>query len=228
MSVQPRRLAIAGLGLLVAPFVVNELEQMRAVQTASGWSRIAGEALPPLDGAWRVFNSRWRVSGGTEWESASSTQVYARSTLPAGSTLGLSLAATETDGLWVWLKANEPVTATRSGAPVVCMGGIDSGNELTSIELRRQPDAVLLQWGEDTMICPDPTPPDAGTLRLRVDGSSLSIASIGRERNADGLPMSPLWWAASIVLWMLGWMLAADLVTTILPRRPTKPLPEEE
>jgi hypothetical protein len=40
--------------------------------------------------------------------------------------------------------------------------------------------------------------------------------------------MSPLWWAASIVLWMLGWMLAADLVTTILPRRPTKPLPAEE
>ena len=200
MSIQPRRLAIAGLGLLVAPFVVNELEQMRAVQTASGWSRISGEPLPPLNGAWRVFNSRWRVSKATQWESVSSEQVYLRSTLPTESTLGLSLAATDTEGLWVWMNANEPVTATRSGASVVCMGGIASGQELASIELRRQTNAVLLQWGEDTMICPDPDPPATGTLRLRVDGAPLSIASIGRDRNADGLPMSPLWWAASIVL----------------------------
>jgi len=228
MSVQPRRMAIAGMGLLVAPFVVNELEQMRAVQAASGWNRTAGDALPPLDGAWRVFNSRWRVSAATEWESESSSQVYLRSTLPAGATLAMSLAATDADGLWVWMKAQQPVVATRGSETVVCMGGIDSGVELTSIELRRQPNAVLLQWGEDTMICPDPNPPESGTLRLRVDGTPLSIASIGRERNADGLPMSPLWWAASIVLWMLGWMLAADLVTAILPRRPTKPLPSEE
>lgn len=229
MSLRIHRLVAAGLGICVAPFVANEIEQRRAVTTPMGWSSKEPTAEKPLNGAWRVMHSRWRPPTNSTWISKrSAEQLYLRTELPTDSAINLSLQATDSEGLWLRMAASAPVIAHRDGSPVVCMGSVAPPETTASIELQKQRDGVLVRWGDSTMVCPDPTPPSDGQPRLHITGSGVEIASIGRDRNRDDLPLSPIWWLATCILWMFPWMLIFDALLGLIPNQATKPLPSEE
>ena len=229
MSLRIHRLVAAGLGLCAAPFVANEIEQRRAVTTPMGWTSKEPTANEPLTGAWRIMNSRWRPSPDSSWISKESAeQLYLRTDIPTGSTIDLSLRANDSEGLWIRMAPNAPVTAQREGSSVVCMGSVTSPETTVPIELQQQRDGVLVRWGDSTMVCPDPSPPSDGLPRIRINGSDIEIASIGRDRNRDGLPLSPIWWLATCILWMFPWMLIFDALLGLMPKQATKPLPSEE
>lgn len=223
------RLIAVAAGLLVAPFVANELEQRRATTAPPGWSSESTLAVPPLPTAWRVLNSVWRVAEGTTWVSdRTAQQLYVRTALPPSATLGLSLQTTEDDGLWIRFRADQPAVAERSGDPIECMGSVMPPAKTAAIELQRTPDGVLIRWGDSTMICRDSAPPEAGTPRLQVTGSGADIQSIGRDRTRDGVPLAPIWWMAVVVMWMLPWIIVFDGIRSLLPSKPVETLSSEE
>ena len=229
MSVRIHRLVVAGVGLCAAPFVANEVEQRRAVMTPIGWHPKEPVTEEPLTGAWRVMNSRWRPANNTTWISKKSAdQLYVRTDLPAETAIELSLQANDSEGLWIRISPDSPATAHQSGTPIVCMGSITPPTTTAPIELQRQRDGVLVRWSDSTMVCPDSNPPSDGSPRLHLKGSDIEIASIGRDRNRDGLPLSPIWWLASCILWMFPWMLIFDALLGLMPKQATPPLPSEE
>ena len=229
MSIRIHRLVVAGMGLCIAPFVANEVEQRRAVMTPFGWRSKEPITEEPLAGAWRIMNSRWRPANDATWISKKSAdQLYVRTELTADAAIELSLQANDTDGLWIRIGPNTPATAHRDGEPVICMGSITPPETTAPVELQKQRDGVLVRWSDSTMVCPDPTPPSDGHPRLRIKGSGVEIASIGRDRNRDGLPLSPIWWLASCILWMFPWMLIFDALLGLMPKQAATALPSEE
>ena len=226
MTIRMHRLVAAGIGLCAAPFAANELEQRRAVTTPSGWMLRSGQPLEPLEQAWRVHNSRWRLGDGTAWTSETAEQMYIRAALHPDAVLSLSLTTTPSDGLWIHVRPAAPATATRSGEAVACMGALKPPTETMPIELKKQRDSLLVRWGTSTMVCPDPNPPADGVTALKVSGADIDIQSIGRDRQRDGLPLAPIWWVASCILWMLPWMLIFDLLLSILSPSKTEPAPQ--
>jgi len=229
MSLRIHRLVAAGLGLCAAPFVANEIEQRRAVMTPMGWTSKEPIAEKPLKDAWRIMNSRWRPATESTWISnESADQLYLRTDLPIGASIKLSLQANDSEGLWIRMASNAPVTAHRDGSPVACMGSVAPPEATAPIELQKQRDGILVRWSDSTMVCPDPSPPVDGLPRLRINGSDVEIASIGRDRVRDDLPLSPIWWLATCILWMFPWMLIFDALLGLIPKQATKPLPLEE
>ncbi|MEC8191144.1 MAG: hypothetical protein VX944_09270 [Myxococcota bacterium] len=229
MSVPAHRIIAVAAGLMVAPFVANELEQRRATTPPPGWSSESDPGIPPLTNAWRVLDSAWRVAEGTTWVSKRpAEQLYVRTELTPRATLELSLQATNDDGMRVRFQAGLPAVAERSGDPISCMGSVTPPATTAAIELQRTPDGVLIRWGDSTMICRDPAPPETGTPRLRVTGAAADIQSVGRDRARDGVPLAPIWWMAVVVMWMLPWIVVFDAIRGLLPVKPTETLSSEE
>ena len=223
------RLIAVAAGLLIAPFIANEVEQHRATTAPPGWSAESTSALPPLPSGWRVWTSMWRLAENTTWVShRTAQQLYVRTALPRDATLGLSLQATKDEGLWIRFHAGQPAVAEQSGAPIECMGSVTPPTTTAAIELQRTPEGVLIRWGDSTMICRDSAPPEAGTPRLKLTGSGADIQSIGRDRTRDGVPLAPIWWMAVVVMWMLPWIIVFDGIRSLLPSKPVETLSSEE
>ena len=229
MSIPLERMVAVTLGLAVAPFAANELEQRRATSTPKGWGTQSVERLEPLEGAWRVLDSRWRILRGTEWAAdGPADQLYVRTKLPPTATLALSLNSTGSDGIWFTFTSDGPVTATQSGERLACMGSAPPPPKTEAVELQRSADGVLLRWGDSTMVCLEPAPPTGGVPRLRTAGADIEVQSIGRDRTTDGAPLAPIWWMAFVVAWMLPWIVVFDFVRGLVRPKRSAPLPSEE
>ena len=211
---------------------LDAIERKRAVGTPGGWDRVAGEALPTQPRAWNLGSSAWRVGPGTTWLSQQTHhQVYVRAELEAPSKIGLSLSSHTQQELWIWLDADGNISVERAGESIACMGKIAPNEKPMALELKTDPDGLMVTRDNSKMICPRDdghhTPP-----QMKVIGGTANIRSIGRDRQTDGIPLSPLWWMSGLMGLCFIWMAMIDIfagsIRKILPRKEQANTPIEE
>jgi len=226
------RIAIALMGVGVSFATLNQIERYRATQTPNAWTRIQGEALPLGTDRPRIGNSAWRLGPDTTWRTdEASEQLYTRIHLGEGATLGLSLSATDDQGTWAWFSQNKAITVTRSGAELTCLGQVLPPADVQPIEVQAKADSLLISWGEARMVCPGSIAPDnaaGGVPRVRTEGGTVQLISLGRNRLTDGQPLSPLWWMSGLMVLCLTWMLTFDGVATVFRSIRPRPVSQEE
>lgn len=215
MKFRFHRIAVAILALTTTFFGSNAFEKRRAVSTPSDWIRIDGHALEPEAGPPRVLNSVWRMGPNTTWQSTrAAEQLYVRPQLD--NPLGISLSTDGDSGLWVWLFPNQPATATLNGKSIDCIGKISPPDGEEAIEISTQKDGVLLRWGDDRMVCS--TQNIGGKPAIKTRTGSVNLASIGRDRQSDSVPLSPLWWMSHLMIGGLIAMLFLDSLMALKSR----------
>jgi len=217
---------VAAVSLCGTFVALNLIEKERATSTPSGWDRIDGESLPPQNGPPRIGTSVWRIGPKTVWRSSTEAdQLYFRPQLSGP--VGISLAATNNEGLWVWLSPDKPSSATLNGAAIDCMGQLNPPADVQPVEITKQKDGVLIRWGEKRMVCPGDVA--QGTPSLRTDSAPIELISLGRNRHSDGVPLSPLWWMSGLMVGGFLGMITLDALLSLtgLARRQRK-FPEEE
>lgn len=232
MSPPLHRIVIALVGAGVSFATLNQIERYRATETPRGWTRIQGEALPLGTDRPRIGNSAWRLGPDTTWRTnEASEQLYTRMHLGEGATLGLSLSATDDQGTWAWFSQNKPISVTRSGAELSCLGQVLPPTEMEPIEIQAKADSLLISWGEAKMVCPGSIAPDdaaGGVPRIHTKGGPTQLISLGRDRLTDGQPLSPLWWMSGLMVFCLIWMLTFDGVVTLFRSIRPRPVSHEE
>ena len=230
MRWQPLRAVTALAALAGSFFALDYFEKRRAVNPPLGWSRVTGSPTSVSDQGPAVLTSAWRVGPETRWSSdTEATQVYIRPELRGP--IGLSLAATQETGTWIWISEDRPVTASRGDVVVDCMGSIATTSAVAPFALTEQDGSILVTWGEQRMVCPVELADDraqGGRPGLRTTVSGVRLRSIGRNKHTDGVPLSPLWWMSGLMVGGLLGMLSLDLLLSILARiRPARVRSEE-
>lgn len=220
MRWKPIRILAALSSLTATVYALDQVEKHRAVSPPSGWNRVSGAPLATAVDGPAIGTSAWRVGPDTRWRSdTEATQLYVRPEL-SGS-LGLTLAAGDRVGTWVWVSSQGPVTASRAGEQVSCMGSIVAPADIAPVALTDQDDSILVTWGDQRMICPAPLADDrsnGGRPGLQTSQSSVLLRSIGRDKRTDGVPLSPLWWMSGLMVGGLLGMLSLDLFLSIVGR----------
>lgn len=220
MRWQPIRILAAAASLGGALYALDTFEKRRAVAPPSGWMRTTGVALSPSVEGYAIGTSAWRVGPDTHLTSdTEAKQLYVRPDLEGP--LGLSLAANDTMGTWVWISPSGAVTASREDQPVSCMGSIEAPRDVEPFALTDQENNLLVTWGEQRMVCPATLADDreaGGLPALMTRQSSTRLRSIGRDKRTDGVPLSPLWWMSGLMVGGLTGMLALDLILSVLGR----------
>ena len=197
---------------------LDTFERHRATHTPNGWSQEGERRQTVLPRAWRIGTSAWRVASGSRWTSEDKhKQAYVRPLLEPESTLGLSLSSQDGVPVWIWLDANGAVWAEKGGDEISCMGKIAKSPEVQAIELKVDPDGLMVTRGDHKMICARDNEDDQ-TVKLRVEKGPIEIRSIGRDRLSDGVPLSPLWWMSGLMALGFIWMLFLDLMTSLIRR----------
>ena len=211
-----RRLFMFVVGVVASMLTLDFIERKRSVRTPSGWNRVTGVALPLQAQSWNLSTSVWRVGPNTTWTSRSEhDQVYVRAKLQPTSKLGLSLSRHNAAPLWIWLDDEGRVSAVHEGKTISCMGKIPPDAKPAALELKLDADGLMVSRNDNKMICPI----DAGgrTLpQLQVRDGPADIHSIGRDRRADGVPLSPLWWMSGVMGLCFLWMVTMDLVVGLI------------
>ena len=211
-----RRLFLFIVGIVFSMLVLDLIERKRSIRTPSGWNRVTGPELPLPAQSWNLSTSVWRVGENTTWTSHTQhDQVYVRADLEPTSKVGLSVSRYNDAPLWIWLDEEGAVSAVHGGKTISCMGKIPSNAKPAALELKLDPDGLMVSRHNNKMICPidagDRVPP-----QLQVQGGSANILSIGRDRRADGVPLSPLWWMSGLMGLCFLWMVTMDLIVGLI------------
>ena len=223
MKPPKRRLFAFFLGIIVSSLTLDIIERQRAVRVPGGWERTEGEPLPAQPRTWNIGSSAWRVAPGTTWISQKPhDQVYVRAELQPPSRFGLTLSTYQQKPLWVWLDAEGNVSVLHAGEPITCMGKISPNPASVALEIRTDSDGLMVTRDNNKMICPrDET--DSQQPQLKVADGSINIRSIGRDRQTDGVPLSPLWWMSGLMGLCFIWMALIDtfvgLIRTMRPQK---------
>ena len=230
MRWRPLRILAAAASLTASFTALDRYEKHRATHPPPGWSIASGEPMTLAHAAPAVGTSAWRVGPDTRWTSAAeATQLYIRPELRGA--LGLTLAATSDRGTWVWVTPTDPVSAQHNGESVECMGSISPPSTVEPLALTEQAGSLQITWGEQRMVCPASLAEDrasGGVPSLQTTSASLRLQSIGRNKQTDGVPLSPLWWMSGLMVGGLLGMLSLDLLLSILARiRPARARSEE-
>lgn len=230
MKWQPVRIVAAMASLTASFYALDQYEKRRAVSPPSGWASTFGTPLSPEVSNPAIGSSAWRIGPQTRWTADSqSTQLYVRPELSGA--LGLSLAATEGAGTWIWARPDGPVTAVREGELLLCMGSISAPTAVAPFAIAEQEGSIQVTWGEQRMVCPANLREDrnhGGLPSIQTTDSQARLRSIGRNKQTDGVPLSPLWWMSGLMVGGLMGMLALDLLLSILARiRPARVRSEE-
>jgi len=220
------RVIVATASLCGSFFALDQIEKTRATSTPPDWNRIDGQALHPQKGPPNIGTSVWRIGPNTVWQSATEAkQLYLRPKLSGP--IGISIAATKNEGLWVWLSPDRPSSATLNGTALDCMGQLNPPTTVQPIEVTKQKDGVLVSWGDERMVCPGDV--TQGTPALRTGSDSIDLISIGRNRHSDGVPLSPLWWMSGLMIGgFLGMITLDALLSLIGMARRQRKFPNEE
>ena len=223
MSVPKHRLIGVIVGAVIALFSLDAIEAYRSTQSPSGWHRTDETPLPVHEQAWRIGNSAWRLGDGTTWLSEQAhKQMYIRPKMGPKSRVGITMSNHQSAPLWIWYDGKGTVTAKHQGEALSCMGRIPTDTAVKAIELKLNADGLLVTRGDTKMICPA-DPSTAQPIRLRVEAEEVQLLSVGRDRSADGVPLSPLWWMSGLMGLVFLWMILFDVVVgvtrTIMPRR---------
>ena len=111
------------------------------------------------------------------------------------------------------------------------MGRIPADTEVKAIELKRSGDGLLVTRGDVKMICPADKSKDQ-PIRLQAANEEVELLSVGRDRQADGVPLSPLWWMSGLMglvfLWMILFDVVVGLARAVAPKRPEPTAEAEE
>jgi len=227
MKPPKHRLIGAGVGAVLSMYTLDAIERYRATQTPSGWKRVSGDTLPVLPTAWRIGSSSWRVGPNTVWASHEPhKQVYVRAELSPNSKVGVSISSYEQEPLWIWLTADGSVSAVHREENISCMGKIATNPDIEAIELKVDPDGLMVTRGDNKMICTQDTD-QGGLIQLSTQSGDIEIQSIGRDRVSDGSPLSPLWWMSGLMGLGFLWMLFLDLLIGLFHKlRPTNHHPD--
>lgn len=210
--------ALVGLmGLAVGLLCIDFYERNRAVGAPADWTHMAGPVVvEPFDTP-NIGSSVWRLSAGTAWSSQRpAEQVYLRAVLDETAVLSVSLASEADKGLWVSVGPNGIVQAHTGVEPATCMGKIDQLSGPVAIELQRGSDAVTVRVREQRLVCP--VEAVNGHPQIRTRDGFVQLKSIGRDRVADGVPVSPLWWMSALMSIGFVWMLLADALVALIAR----------
>ena len=232
MSVPKHRLFGVIAGAVVALLSLDAIEQYRATQSPSGWHRTDEKPLPAHPQAWRIANSAWRLGDGTSWLSEQPhKQMYIRPKMGSASRVGISMSNHQSKPLWIWADGQGSVTAEHAGEALSCMGRIAMDASIKPIELKLNSDGLLVTRGDTKMICPVDSSQEQ-PIQLRVENEEVQLLSIGRDRRADGVPLSPLWWMSGLMGFVFLWMILFDVLVgatrAAMPNRTkTMPLLEE-
>ena len=220
MRWRPIRVIAASSSLIGAFYALDHIEKTRATGTPSGWNQVAGVPLPRSTEGHEVGTSAWRVGPQTRWEAEDSAdQMYTRPVL--GGPLGLSLAANSETGTWIWFAQDKPSWSTRAGEEVACMGSVSAPSSPEPLALVAQENSLLVTWGDQRMVCPAPLLEDrknGGRPSIQTLEGSARLISIGRDKRADGVPVSPLWWMSGLMVGGLLGMLLLDLLLSAIAR----------
>ncbi len=238
MKVPKHRLMGVIVGAVIALLSLDSIERYRATQSPSGWHRSDDVELPRHEHAWKIGNSAWRLGPGTTWTSEKShEQAYIRPIMKPDSRVGITLSNHQAQPLWIWYDGQGLVTAKHKGETISCMGRIPPNTNVTAIELKRSADGLMVTRGDVKMICPTDDATEQ-PIRLKVEKEEVQLLAIGRDRKADGVPLSPLWWMSGLMGLVFLWMILFDVVVGTLrslvpksperPARPTRPTRSEE
>ena len=96
------------------------------------------------------------------------------------------------------------------------MGALSPPEGEEAIEMSTQKDGVLVRWGEDRMVCS--TENLVGTPAIKTRTGPVNLASIGRDRLSDSVPLSPLWWMSHLMIGGLIAMLFLDSLIALKSR----------
>lgn len=220
MKGRPLRLAVACAALIGTGKVVSIYESKRAVEPPVGWSRIAGDSLPPHPPHFPILSSAWRLGPQTQWlADGPADQVYVRAR--EHNDIGISLGGEGSVATWIWVSSEAPVVARRGDQDVSCVGAITPPTDQHAIELKAQPGAILVTWADQRMVCPAPEVSDKrddARPGIRTRHAPASLLALGRDRRADGVPVSPLWWLSGLMIGGLLGMILLELGLSITRR----------
>ncbi len=212
MSVPKHRLAGVVVGSVLALFSLDAIEQYRATQSPSGWHRTDSQPLPRQAQAWKIGTSAWRLGPGTTWMSEKNhKQAYIRPQMGPQSRIGMTLSNHESEPLWIWFNAQGEVSAVHKEETIACMGKIPPNTDIKAIELNTNADGLLVTRGDFKMVCPADDV-DKQPIQLRAVGDEVRLRSIGRDRQTDGVPLSPLWWMSGLMGLVFLWMILFDVL----------------
>ena len=233
MNVPKHRLAAVVMGSVIALFSLDKVERYRANQSPSGWHRTDDASLPNPGPAWKIGNSSWRLGPKTTWMSEQShKQAYIRPKMRPESRIGITLSNHEGEPLWIWFNGQGEVGAFHNEESISCMGKIPDNTDVKAIELKTNADGLLVSRGDFKMVCPL-DPEGDQPIQLRAMGDEVQLRAVGRDRKADGVPLSPLWWMSGLMALVFLWMIMFDILIGTMRSisvrlRPPSAVAEEE
>ena len=174
MSVPKHRLMGVTVGAVMALLSLDSIERYRSMQSPSGWHRSDDVQLPNHERAWKIGNSAWRLGAGTTWLSEQShKQVYIRPQMRPDSRVGITMSNHQAHPLWIWYDGQGLLTAEHKGETISCMGRIPPDTDVMAIELKQNPDGLMVSRGDVKMICPNPS--DCGPRTMKSDCYRLDV-----------------------------------------------------